>query len=188
MNLLTLDHATARWVYDLHLPEGIVAVVTHTGTRGGVWLVAGLALAVFGRELNRRTGLALLAGLAAHVALIEGLVKHSVERQRPFVTLGFALRDSLLDPDTYSFPSGHSTASFLGATVLGARFPRWRTPLLVLAGLVAVTRVHMGAHYPSDVLFGAVVGVVMGMALVRAFRLAPLETNDGPPAESAPLP
>jgi len=186
-----LDHDLFRGIYDLDVPTVVAELVTHSATRGGAWLLLGFGLLIFGRGRTRRTGAALLTGLAAHVVLLEGLVKHAVARTRPFSALGLSLRDTLVDPLSYSFPSGHSSASFLGAWVLGARFPRWRLPLLGLAGLVALSRVHLGAHYPTDVGAGALCGLLFGVVLVRVFRIADdegLATDpglDGVPTGSA---
>jgi undecaprenyl-diphosphatase len=160
-----------------------VLVLTHLATKGGVWLIAMLALVAFGRGLQRRAGLALATGFVLHLALLEGALKHTVQRQRPFAALGLTLRDNLLNPESFSFPSGHSAGSFLSAWVIGAVYPRARVPLLVLAGMIAVSRIHLGAHYLTDIGVGAVCGVALAEALVRAFRL-----RDERPGEPAPQP
>jgi undecaprenyl-diphosphatase len=124
-----------------------------------------------GRGQTRRTGLAVAAGLAAQLLLIEQGLKHLVARQRPFAAMGLELRDGLLDAGSYSFPSGHSMASFLAAWIVTVRFPRWRIPLLALAVLIGLSRVHLGAHYPGDVLAGAVLGILFGTTIARLLRL-----------------
>ena len=179
--LQALDEAVVRWAYGLDLPSLLAEGVSHLVTHGGVVVLAALALLVFGRGRTRRAGAALAAGLVAHVLVLEGLVKHAVERERPYAALGLYLRDSLVDPASYSFPSGHSAASFMAAAVVGARYPRARVPLFVLATLVALSRVHLGAHYPSDVVAGAVFGLVLGAILVRAFCVAGASVAGGEP-------
>jgi undecaprenyl-diphosphatase len=174
------DAAALEWAYGLGLPILPVALVSHIATRGGLWLVAGLGLSVFGRERMRRTGLAVLSGLVLHVLVLEGVVKHAVARARPFAALGLELRDGLVNPDSYSFPSGHSAASFLGAWILGCAFPRWRSPLLAIATLVALSRLHLGAHYPSDVVAGAFFGLCLGVILARVFRVAAVDDEAQP--------
>ncbi len=164
-----IDRGVVEWAYGLGLPTNAVAGVTHLATKGGIWLLLGVAFTVFGRGLTRRTGAALLTGLALHFVLLETFLKNAVARPRPCVTLGIALRDGLVDPATFSFPSGHAAASFLGAWIIGARFPRRRLPLLAVAALTAASRVVLGAHYPTDVLGGAVFG--LGVVLVRVFAL-----------------
>ena len=100
-----------------------------------------------------------------------------MKRDRPGV--GRAVPDELLEaPSTYSFPSGHATVSFACATVLALAVPRLRWPLFTLAALIAFSRVYVGVHYPGDVLAGAVLGVLLAIALrmlaAALRRLAPL--------------
>ena len=186
MNWTALDRSVMEWTYGLPLPESPVVAVTHLATRGGVWLVAGLLLTVRGKDGARRVGAALLTGMVVHAVLVEGVVKHLVARVRPFSALGLELRDPVVNPESYSFPSGHSCASFLGAWLLGARYPRWRWPLLVVAALVAASRVQLGAHYPSDVAAGAVFGLGLGAILQRVFGVRPAATASD--AAEAPVP
>lgn len=67
----------------------------------------------------------------------------------------------------YSFPSGHATTAWAVACVLVVLFPRWRVLWIVVAAVVASSRVIVGAHYPGDVLAGAWFGVVVTLALSR---------------------
>lgn len=183
---LSIDRAVMQWTYGLPLPEGPVVAVTHVATRGGAWLLAGILLTARGRNGARRAGAALLTGLVVHAALVEGLVKRLVARERPFSAMGLELRDPVVNPDSYSFPSGHSCASFLGAWLLGARYPRWRWALLAIAVLVAASRVQLGAHYPTDVAVGAVFGLALGATLQRAFGVRPPEPPATPSEEAVP--
>ena len=66
-----------------------------------------------------------------------------------------------------SFPSGHTATSVAAAIVLSALFPRWRPELTLFACLIAISRVAGGAHYPSDVIAGALVGGAVALAIVR---------------------
>ncbi|MDB5364389.1 MAG: Phosphoesterase, PA-phosphatase related protein [Rhodospirillales bacterium] len=72
--------------------------------------------------------------------------------------------------DWASFPSGHSNTAFAIALALAALWPAWRRPLLVVAAIVAASRVVIGAHYLSDTLAGAAVAVVTTLLLQRWFR------------------
>ena len=68
------------------------------------------------------------------------------------------------EPDCFSFPSGHATASMSVALVYGVAIPEVAAPLLILALLVGFSRVRLGVHYPSDVLVGQLIAV--GSAIV----------------------
>lgn len=185
MNWHDIDHGAFLWAYGLNVPEWLALAFTHLATRGGVWALIALGLLVFGRGMNRRTGIALVSGFVAHILLVEGAVKHLVERQRPYLALHVALRDGVVDPASYSFPSGHTAASFLSAWILGARWPRWRAPLFVVAALIGFSRPLLGAHYPSDVFAGAVFGTGIGFVLTTALGIAPDATQSVEDAASA---
>jgi membrane-associated phospholipid phosphatase len=85
-------------------------------------------------------------------------IKYSVNRDRPFVTYPDIMKKS--KAGSPSFPSGHTSGSFALATSLSLTYPKWYVivPTWSWAGTVAYSRMHLGVHYPSDVLAGAVIG------------------------------
>jgi undecaprenyl-diphosphatase len=88
------------------------------------------------------------------------MVKPIFRRRRPFVNrevlvVGVRIAD-------HSFPSGHTASSFAAATVLSTFYPNAAPLVFTLAGLVGVSRVHLGHHFPSDVTAGALIGVGTG--------------------------
>jgi membrane-associated phospholipid phosphatase len=115
-------------------------------------------------------------------ALTVSIVKRLIGRVRPsdwgpFHYVPFSWR-----PDYASMPSGHSTAAFAAAFAIGALWPRARVPMWIYAGVIAVSRIAVHAHFPSDVIAGALVGM-FGAILVRdwfaARRLAFTRGPDG---------
>jgi membrane-associated phospholipid phosphatase len=115
-------------------------------------------------------------------ALTVSIVKRLIGRVRPsdwgpFHYVPFSWR-----PDYAALPSGHSTAAFAAAFAIGAIWPRARVPMWIYAGVIAVSRIAVHAHFPSDVIAGAFVGV-FGAVLVRnwfaARRLAFVRGTDG---------
>ena len=73
------------------------------------------------------------------------------------------------EPDRFSFPSGHATASLAVALSYGLVFPLWAGPLLLLALLVGFSRVRLGVHYPSDVLVGQLIAIGTAIAVIGLF-------------------
>lgn len=70
----------------------------------------------------------------------------------------------------FSFPSSHAANSFAAAVVLSFFYPRWTWAFLLFAASVAFSRVYVGVHYPSDVLAGAVVGIIVGGLILFVFQ------------------
>jgi membrane-associated phospholipid phosphatase len=136
----------------------------------GILLVA---IAAMGSPALGRTAYLVLISLAARIgfvfmavalpSLFATIVKRLIGRARP---LRIENADIHFAPFFASLPSGHSTTAFAGAVALGALFPRARVALWTYAVIIALSRVVLTAHFPSDVLAGAVVGGC-GALLVR---------------------
>jgi membrane-associated phospholipid phosphatase len=160
-------------------PTGILVLLLLLIERMRLAHVARATLAVLVVRLS------LLFAAVAAPGLVTDIIKAFVGRSRPKLLhsageLGF---DPLtLKAAAQSFPSGHTTVAFATAVVLGAFMPRLRIPLLGLAVLVGISRIVLGAHYPSDAIGGAIVGTVFAMLVIRAFaarRLSLAVTLDG---------
>ena len=96
--------------------------------------------------------------------LIASLVKNILGRARPelFKTMGpFEFKLFAFSPDYASFPSGHATNIFAFATVIGMLWPRGKVLLYTIAAWIAASRVLLGQHYFTDVVFGAILGTLV---------------------------
>jgi undecaprenyl-diphosphatase len=101
--------------------------------------------------------------------LFTSILKRLIGRARPFVDLAgdpFHYQPLGWHPAFASMPSGHATTAVAAAVAIGFLWPRLRTPLWLYAGAILASRMLLAAHYPSDLLAGAIVGTV-GACLVR---------------------
>ena len=100
----------------------------------------------------------LIFGSTAIAAGITTILKYSVNRYRPFVTYPDITQKAYAGSP--SFPSGHTSNAFSTATSLSLAYPKWYiiVPSYAWAGTVGYSRMHLGVHYPSDVLAGALIG------------------------------
>jgi undecaprenyl-diphosphatase len=127
-----------------------------------------IVLAAIGgrRDQARRRSAALLAGADTALALGLGqVISHLVDRSRPFVDHPGSVHLFSKHAADAGFPSDHATAAFAIATAIVLYDRRWGAVALVLAAILAVGRVAIGVHYPTDVLAGAALGAGCSVAL-----------------------
>lgn len=129
------------------------------GDAGIVWIVLSVLLLLFPR--TRRAGAA--SAFSLILMLIGGnmILKPLVARMRPF-TVNTAFSLLIPPPEDFSFPSGHTFASFASSTAILRNHKRIGIPALVLAVLIAFSRLYLYVHYPTDVLAGLLLGILTG--------------------------
>ncbi len=121
---------------------------------GIIWIVIGLIL--MRTPKNRKFGACLIFALILEFAIVYSL-KFAVDRPRPFVT--YDIEPLISAFSSTSFPSGHTAQLFCAATVISLFRRKYAAPMFLLAFMVAVSRMYLYAHYPTDVLAGAIIGV-----------------------------
>lgn len=157
------DHKLMRVVNQWYAPKWVRfwAIAATRAGDGWLWYFAGLTLLLFGDE-GRFTALA-AAGSAALTGIgVFMLLKRVSGRKRPCEIEPHCWA-TLLPPDRFSFPSGHTITAFSVAVALGAFYPVLLPALLFFALCVAASRILLGMHFLSDVVVGALIG--MGLAL-----------------------
>ena len=139
----------------------LMPAITALGNSGLIWLLlAGVLLLT---PKHRRAGAAVLAGLVLEIICCNMVLKPLVARVRP-CDVNTAVQLLIARPDDFSFPSGHTGASFAAAAALFADRNRLWIPSLILALLIAFSRLYLYVHYPTDILAGAAIGMMAGWA------------------------
>lgn len=141
-------------------------------TGGHLW--AAVPLLVAARGDGRRAiaiFLRVMPALWVTTAILEYPLKRYIRRRRPFVSVVRAIVVGR-KPGSYSWPSGHTAAAFAGATLLAACLPRQAGVFRGVASAVGFSRVYLGAHYPGDVVSGAVLGTALARGVRWLFLLA----------------
>lgn len=145
--------------------DGVMPAVTHLGDGGILWIVLGLVLLCIPKWRN--TGLAVMLALAVGLLVCNLGLKPLVGRLRPFdyVQQCFQRTIPLLitAPTDYSFPSGHTIASFEAATVLLLRKKPLGIAAMAAAVMIGFSRLYLYVHYPTDVLASVALGVIIGL-------------------------
>jgi len=136
----------------------IFRIITHLGDYGGIWVFTAAALIIWKQTRHKAANMVL--GMAVTGIVVNFILKIIINRSRPHeIIAGFSTLIS--PPADASFPSGHAALAFASAygiyRILGARCG---IPAYILAVIVAFSRLWVGAHFPSDVIFGAAIGVV----------------------------
>jgi membrane-associated phospholipid phosphatase len=141
-------------------------IITQLGSPFTLTLLASLGF-VLGKSKMKVFSAILIIGLIFSIVIVDDL-KELAQRPRPD---GAKAADFLI-MDSYSFPSGHATSIFLTASLLGAYFG-WKLYAAGYAMAIAVSlsRLYLGVHYPSDIIAGALLGIIMGeLAVYAAYR------------------
>ncbi len=148
--------------------DTLMIVCTRLGDAGLFWVAMAGAFAILPR--TRKMGIAALLALALSFLLCNGLLKELLARPRPFSVLPQLVLKIPPEP-SFSFPSGHTSASFAVAFVFWRELsPPKGVPFLILAGLIGFSRIYLNMHYLTDVLGGVLLGALcafLGLFLVR---------------------
>ncbi|MDX3539138.1 phosphatase PAP2 family protein [Streptomyces sp. MB09-01] len=163
-----LTKRMASW--DSPWARGLLPPVEDAAEHTKLWWAAAALMAAGGGWRGRRAAVAGVAGMAVAQVLSNGVAKQLVDRRRP-PKEWFPHEDVEERPDSSSFPSGHTAAAVAFTAAVAPSWPWAGAACAVPTVLVAIERVHSGAHYPSDVAAGAAIGLAAASVVRAAPRL-----------------
>ncbi|MBI2543603.1 MAG: phosphatase PAP2 family protein [Candidatus Aenigmarchaeota archaeon] len=152
---LFINHSLVNPVFDAILPF----------THNLPYILFAVSVAYFFLRNERKLSLLLAIGIIISLVAVT-LIKFSVDRPRPFEVYDDVrvLADADNSP---SFPSNHVQTSFLVGTIVGRFHPYIGIFIYFLSAVVALGRVYTGVHYPTDVIAGALIGILIGWVVLR---------------------
>lgn len=167
-NLNQWDTIVCLHIFGWNGKKAVDRVMKSASKAGDGYFYPVIGLLVF--LLDRTVAMQLLPAAVMAFALelvLQKILKHSIRRMRPCNLLP-EINNLISLPDEFSFPSGHTAASFLMATILSAFYPLVAIPAFLVALLIGISRVYNGVHYPGDVIVGSVLGLMtakIGLAI-----------------------
>ena len=149
-----------NWLQGLHTPilDKLMCRITHLGDAGIIWIILTIVMILIPK--TRKSGVILAFALVVDVILCNAILKNLVARVRPY-DVNTTVHVLVAKPKDFSFPSGHTAASFasVAALYLAGEKKLWK-PALALAILIAFSRIYLYVHYPTDILGGIIFGIL----------------------------
>jgi len=164
--LYELEFAILHGLQKLHTPvlDWLMVHISFLGNSGWLFILLGGILLAFKR--TRKTGFAVLLSLFAGLLIGNLFLKNLVMRSRP-CWLDQAVPLLLESPSDFSFPSGHTLASFETAVSIFLYHKGWGCVMLLLAAAIAFSRLYLFVHFPTDVLCGMGLGILIAWCVHR---------------------
>lgn len=158
-------------LFEHDVMDTIMKGITHLGDAGIIWIIITLCLLI--SKQYRKLGILMAIGLILGLIIGNGIVKNLVSRQRPFELADSINRNFFIKidkPTDRSFPSGHTQASFIAATILMMAKRKFGIPALILAFLIGFSRLYLKVHFPTDVLGGMLMGIAIGLIVWFVYK------------------
>jgi len=147
--------------------DKLMPSVTSLGDGGMIWILISIILML--SKKYRRVGVLSILALILSTVTGELILKNLIQRPRPFYE--FPNIQLLIDkPGSYSFPSGHTASSFAVAGVIGVLIKKYRISIMILAGIMAFSRLYLFVHYPTDILGGIILGLTCSYIVTYKFN------------------
>lgn len=147
--------------------DEVMKFFSFLGNSGWVWILLGVSLLFF--KKTRKIGITICLSLIFSLLICNITLKPLIARTRPY-ELREAIALIIDRPNDFSFPSGHTSASFAAAVAIFAHDKRYGAIALTLASLIAFSRLYLYVHFPTDVLGGMIIGSLCGICAYFAIK------------------
>lgn len=158
-----MDFKILYLINDLHSEflDKIMIFFTNLGDAGIIWIALAIVLLFF--KKTRKCGFLMLVSMLIGVIVGNGIIKNLVRRDRP-CWIDPSIPLLIKNPTDFSFPSGHTLASFEAAIMIFLHNKKYGIGAFLLAGVIAFSRLYLFVHFPTDVLGGLILGTVISIA------------------------
>ncbi len=165
-----LDNQSVSFIQaHLHGPvlDKLMPFISRIGNLGAIWLAIAVIFLLIPKY--RKHGIMIVLGVLLAALTGELVLKHLVQRVRP-CNVNSLVPMLIARPADFSFPSGHTSASFAATVVMWKANKKLGIAALLLAVLIAFSRLYLFVHYPTDILAGAALGLACGMIAVKLYN------------------
>ena len=161
MFIENIDFAILNWIQSFltsPVMDSIMKFITHLGDEGIIWIIIAIILLI--PKKTRRTGATVGVALILGLVLGNIVIKNIFGRMRPYTLENAMVKMPIIgEQSEFSFPSGHTRSSFEAAFVLLWADKRMGIPAMILAALIAFSRLYVYVHFPSDIIGGILLGL-----------------------------
>ena len=155
-------------IFECPFLDFVMPKITSLGNGGFIWILTAVIL-LFSKKYQKG-GIAILIALSVGAILGSFILKPLIARPRPFHVVG-ELPLLIKIPTDFSFPSGHTMSSFSGAFILNYINKKFGYFAIPLAILIAFSRLYLYVHFPSDVLVGGILGILISYLTVKILKI-----------------
>lgn len=164
-----MDFKILYMINGLHneILDRIMIIITNLGDAGIVWIL--LAIVLLFMKKTRKCGILMIISMGIGVILGNVILKNLIARPRP-CWIDESIKLLIEKPKDYSFPSGHTLASFEAAVMIYLNNKKAGIISIFIACLIAFSRMYLFVHFPTDILGGAILGTAISILVYYGYK------------------
>ncbi len=147
--------------------DSLMVFLSFIGEGGIVWFLVAIPMLFF--KKSRTCGVVMILSMGITLLLGEFMLKNLIGRVRP-CNVNMDIEMLVKRPESFSFPSGHTSSSFVSATTIFLWNKKYGIPALILAFLIAFSRLYNYVHFPTDIIAGALFGIFVSLLVYHLFK------------------